>query len=103
MLYKKILGCFFILLFSFQLVPVQNVGSFLYSNQMTEEIPHGSDDAPVKKMADPCKQLHSFNPDFGDNVALTGDPITAKATDENIISRALDDIQTPPPNYYTIC
>lgn len=75
----------------------------MYSNQMTEEIPHGTDDSSIKNMNDVCKQLHSFIPDLGHDVRLSGELLTGKAKDEHVISRSLDDIQTPPPNYANFC
>jgi hypothetical protein len=95
---KKILGSFFLMLFSFQLVPVQEVGFFLYNNQMTEEIPHGQDESCVKYPDDSFKQLLQYSPDQGNNMDYPISFLTGKAVDDNVTTRSSDDIQTPPPN-----
>jgi hypothetical protein len=85
-------------LFSFQLAPVQQVGSFLYNNQLMEEIPHGNDDSGAKFSDDSIKQLfHTFS-EQGINEQVQGSFLTGKAVDVNITTRSSDDIQTPPPN-----
>jgi hypothetical protein len=99
MLKKRLLGLFFILLFSFQLAPMQQVGSFLYSNQMTEEIPHhGADEAGAKNPDDSLKHFYYSLSDHGGHVLLPHSILTGKAVDVKVKSRSSDDIQTPPPN-----
>ena len=98
MLYKRILGTFFVLLFSFQLAPVQQVGSFLYSNQMTEEIPHNPDEGNTKYPEDSLK-LYFVSHDHRHDEMLPGTLFKGMAVDVQVISRWLDDIQTPPPNH----
>jgi hypothetical protein len=95
---KKILGGFFLMLFSFQLAPVQEVGVFLYNNQMTEEIPHGQDESGVKYPDDSFKQLLQYFSDQGNNMEYPVSFLTCKAVDDNVKTRSSDDIQTPPPN-----
>jgi hypothetical protein len=96
---KKLIVGFFILLFSFQLAPVQQVGSFLYNNQLMEEIPHNYDDSGSKYSDDSLKQFfHSFS-EPGMNEQAQVFFLTGKAVDVNITTRSSDDIQTPPPNY----
>jgi hypothetical protein len=95
---KRILGFFFILLFSFQLAPVQQVGSFLYSNQMTEEIPHNPDDAGVKYPDDSLKHFYCALSNHGYNDLAPRSLLTGKAADEMVKTRSSDDIQTQPPN-----
>lgn len=36
------------MIFSIPLIPSVQVGALLYQNQMTEEVPHGGPDAPIK-------------------------------------------------------
>jgi hypothetical protein len=95
---KKILVGFFLLLFAFQLAPVQQVGAFLYNNQITEEIPHGQDDSGMKYQDDVFKQLLFTVSDLGDHANELGSFLTGKAVDINIKTRSSDDVQTPPPN-----
>jgi hypothetical protein len=95
---QKILVGFFLLIFSFQLAPVQEVGAFLYNNQITEEIPHGQDESGMKYPDDSFKQLIQFFSDQGYNVQNTASILKGKAVDDNVTTRSSDDIQTPPPN-----
>jgi hypothetical protein len=99
MLKKRLLGLFFILLFSFQLAPIQQVGSFLCSNQMTEEIPHGTDEAGAKNPDDSLKHFYYSLSDHGNHELLLGSILNGMAVDVKVKSRSSDDIQTPPPNF----
>ncbi len=98
MLSKRILGLFFILLFSFQLAPVQQVGSFLYSNQLTEEIPHHTDESGMKNPDDSLKHFYYSLVDHGHHEPDSGAFLTGKAVDVKVVTRSSDDIQTQPPN-----
>jgi hypothetical protein len=98
MLSKRILGLFFILLFSFQLAPIQQVGSFLYSNKMTEEIPHNPDDSGMKNPDDSLKHFYYFPIDHGHKEPDPGGLLSGKAVDVKVVTRSSDDIQTQPPN-----
>ncbi|MGL6266555.1 MAG: hypothetical protein ACRC2O_01475 [Chitinophagaceae bacterium] len=95
---QKILVGFFLLIFSFQLAPVQEVGFFLYNNQNTEEIPHGQDESGMKYPDDSFKQLIQFFSDQGNNLQYTASLLKGKAVNDSIQTRSSDDIQTPPPN-----
>lgn len=100
MLTRKCIVGFFILLFSFQLAPVQQVGSFLYNNQMTEEIPHGQDDSGAKYADDSLKHFFQSLSDLGEHEQAFEGLLRGKAVDIKIITRSFDDIQTPPPNNF---
>jgi hypothetical protein len=95
---RKILVGFFILLFSFQIAPVQQVGSLLYSNQLMEEMPHGQDTGYLKFADDNCKHFDYTHIVSFHKEILSGSFLTGKAVDVKIITRSSDDIQTPPPN-----
>lgn len=95
---KKILVGFFLLIFSYQLAPVQEVGAFLYNNQMTEEIPHGQDESGLKYPDDSLKfaistQYLLFKNNFSQDSFLFDKELIIR-----IITRTSDDITTPPPN-----
>ena len=92
---------FFLLLFSFQLAPVQEVGAFLYNNQITEEIPHGQEESGMKYPDDSFKLLIQFFSDQGNSIQYPASFLKGKAVDVNIKTRSSDDIQTPPPNSVT--
>jgi hypothetical protein len=95
---QKMLVGFFLLLFSFQLAPDQEVGAFLYSNQIPEEIPHGQDESGMKYPDDSFKQVIQNFSDQGNNIQYPASFLKGKAVDVNIKTRSSDDIQTPPPN-----
>jgi hypothetical protein len=95
---RKILVGFFILLFSFQLVPVQQVGSLLYSNQIMEEMPHSQDTGYLKFADDNIKHYDYTLFVSCQKEIISGYFLTGKAADMKITTRSSDDIQTPPPN-----
>lgn len=96
---KKMLIGFFLLFFSFLLVPVHQVGFFIYNNQIAEEIPHGQDDSGMKYPDDTLKQLIFTYSDQEDDAQTPGYFLKGQAVDINIKTRSSDDIQTPPPNH----
>ena len=101
MLSKKLIGLFCILVFSFQLVPIQQVGLILYSAQMTEERPHNPDDTGSKSLDDSLKQFCYSSSDHGNHQPNSGSMLTGMAVDVKVHTRSSDDIQTPPPNNFS--
>lgn len=99
---RPFLATFFLLIFSFQVLPVKEIGKLLFKAQTTEEVHEShTDDGPdlkVKKEGDPF-QLSSFN-------------ITAAARQKDLSTKIavvihrtailpdyhIPDILTPPPN-----
>jgi hypothetical protein len=99
---KKWLAYIFLTIFSFQVLPVKEIGKILFKGQMTEEI-HESADGPVsvklKKGTDPFK-LHPG--DFEQTARLQY--LSAKLSlaiveSEWHPSQFIPDIVTPPPNF----
>jgi hypothetical protein len=98
---NKAIVAFLILLFSFQFMPIKQVGSFLYCNQLTEELPHAGDNGSntanftdgASKYIDHADALH--------HLVMPNQDISLKLdfVDEEFISRNADDISTPPPNF----
>jgi hypothetical protein len=96
----RIIAISLLVLFSYQLVPVTAVGSFLYSNQLMEELPHGLSgsnsccQSPAEKLSD-----EDIWPGFGKHLPLADSPEPSGLdADSSVHSRTADDIQTPPPN-----
>ena len=95
---KKICTLFLLLVLAIQILPIQQMGGLLFSNQLTEEIPHAQDtDSGFYKKAAiksdylssaGCKVVSAFivsaiqHPDFADAIPLNHAP----------------DIHVPPPN-----
>ncbi|PWU04686.1 MAG: hypothetical protein C5B52_01000 [Bacteroidetes bacterium] len=100
MVRKKIINVFLILVLSVQLLPVMQVGALLSSNQLTEEIPHGSPDGggKVKFSNDQCKNLFCF--DAMESLGLLSSLSPSHFVDlaETIPSNPVSEVQTPPPN-----
>lgn len=95
---RKIISVFLILVLSLQLLPLKQMVSWLISNQVTEEIVHGSD-GPKKTSG--IDEVHKY---LGSAHGLSVDLLKMKAAlamhheDEAIHARLADDIPTPPPN-----
>lgn len=99
---KVFLAYIFLFIFSFQVLPVKELGKILFKGQMTEEIHeagHGSDDSQAskaKKGADPFKisetEYTALNLYLGTRV------LTAIHYAEDMNTQHIPDIFVPPPN-----
>jgi hypothetical protein len=101
MLKERIIGIVLVLIFSFQLAPILQVGSFLYQGQLTEELPHHSDSgmSSGKLSADSNKNfvpsVDQLLPGLLSNLLCLSQACSVEAYS----SRQADDVQTPPPNF----
>jgi hypothetical protein len=94
MLKKRIISFFLVLVFAIPVLPVIQVGSFLYQNQFSEELSgHGL--SLIKKDADTKPDSHHF---IFPESAVTRIATLPIGLDERFYSRQADDIMTPPPN-----
>jgi hypothetical protein len=100
MILKRFTALFFILVFSLLFAPVMQVGSFLYQNQLTEEIPHGSCDGgnQASKNFDPSKNFEYYSENLFQYHPSSCLYCTVLSHSERYTSRHSDDINTPPPN-----
>jgi hypothetical protein len=97
---NKAIVTFLILLFSFQFLPTQQVGSYIYCDQLAEELPHSGDCGSnaanffdgASKYIDHTDALHHI---IIPNKDING---IMHFVDEEFTSRNSDDINTPPPN-----
>lgn len=99
---RHILAYFFLIIFSFQVLPVKEIGKLLFKSQTTEEIHEdyadNGPDAKIKKEGDPFK-LSDFNVSSSARIASLSAKIalvihrTASLPDYHI-----PDILTPPPD-----
>lgn len=99
---KQILAYIFLFIFSFQVLPVKELGKLLFKGQMTEEIHEYTvtDDAPgskLKKEGDPLHLNggHAYDARIKGTTALV---ITALHMAERLPKHHVVDIFTPPPN-----
>jgi hypothetical protein len=94
MLKKRIISFFLVLVFAIPVLPVMQVGCFLYQNQFTEEISaHGfsmvkKGEAAEQDICHAQLQLSSKSTSPAEKISI----------DEKLSSRQADDITTPPPN-----
>jgi hypothetical protein len=101
---KKLLAYIFLTIFSFQVLPVKEIGKILFKGQMTEEI-HESGPSPdngnakLKKGTDPFR-LHNFDTkDIARIQYLSAKICIAIVEAERLPKQFIPDIVTPPPNF----
>lgn len=94
---KRIINIFLILVMAIQILPIQQMGKLLYTNQFTEEIPHNLDHAGELQ---PCESKSDFisTPELSishlkDCIGLIR-PVTADVIPQNHTT----EIHVPPPN-----
>ena len=103
---KKLLAYIFLFIFSFQILPVKELGKMLFKNQLTEEIKETGDaegesgeSLKLKKDSDPFHHSEWS----GENTARIKhlsdflDVVFHEA--ERLPSHHIAEIPTPPPNY----
>jgi hypothetical protein len=97
---NKAIVAFLILLFSFQFLPIKQVGSFIYCNQLTEELPHAGDCGSNTANFFDGTSKYIDHQDALNHLVIPNQHISVKlhSVDEEFISRSSDDINTPPPN-----
>ncbi|MBL0881793.1 MAG: hypothetical protein IBJ16_00345 [Chitinophagaceae bacterium] len=95
---KRIINIFLILVLAVQIIPVQQMGKMLYSNQFTEEIPHSLDHNPENSKQSESKSDFISTPEVGilyiNNCSNLVRPITSDVIPQN----HTNEIHVPPPN-----
>lgn len=99
---RKWLAYICIAIFSFQILPVKEIGKILFKGQITEEEVHGytSDEGTpikIKKEGDPFN-YNEYAQSFGRMEVLTRKISTAIHSSDNLPDYHIPDILTPPPN-----
>jgi hypothetical protein len=95
---KKICTYFLLLVLTIQILPIQQMGSLLFSNQFTEEIPHSLDiEKDGIKKAD-LKSDFLFTPSFSLGSMLTDHSFQHLYFVDDIPQNHTGDIHVPPPN-----
>ena len=99
---NKAIVTFLILLFSFQFLPIRQVGLFIYCNQLTEELPHGGDCGSTSTNYFDSASKYNDHFDYLHQLVIPVLKIDIRLhfADEDYTSRNSDDINTPPPNYH---
>ena len=95
---KKIINIFLIIVFATQILPIQQVGSLLFGNQLTEEVPHAIDD--FVKDGSKCEGKCEFVIDFYETIMPHFTTVSLLIKDLCVIfpHNHSTDIHTPPPN-----
>lgn len=94
---RKLLAYLFLVIFSFQILPIKEVGGILFKGLLTEEIHEtltGADENPHSKTKKRTETLEVFL----SNVHLKSQIQTAMQCQEHLPSPFVPDIPTPPPN-----
>jgi hypothetical protein len=94
---KKIIAIFCLMVLSIQMLPVQQIGAILSSNQLTEEIPHSLDygkKLQIEKQSDNYL-LSVFNYHLSDLNNTNNHSIHSHAP---LVKLHIAEVQTPPPN-----
>lgn len=97
---RKRLAYLFLVIFSFQVLPVKEVGGMLFEGLLTEEIHetlHGADDHQSKSK----KRTESLDIVLS-NVHLESQIQTAMQCQEHLPAAYVPDIPTPPPNFISL-
>ncbi len=96
---KIVLASIFMLIFSFQVLPVKEIGKLLFKGTMTEEIHESEPDSSskIKKDSDPCMP-YKVQGNYNKNILHTCGRLKT-TTPENVSKQHIPDIITPPPNY----
>jgi len=94
---KKICTYFLLLVLTIQILPIQQMGSLLFSNQFTEELPHSADtDKSCVKQA--LKSDYLSTPSFSPVSAFINSSSQYLHFADAIPQNHADDIHVPPPN-----
>ena len=96
---KKIYTIFLLTVLAIQILPIQQMGSMLFSNQFTEEIPHGGIDFDK----DCCKKVtlksdYLYTPTFTIGSAFINYAMKHPELTITIPANHTGDIHVPPPN-----
>jgi hypothetical protein len=99
---KKWLAYIFLTIFSFQVLPVKEIGKILFKGQMTEEIHEAdlADGSPskIKKSTDPFR-LHPTETEQTARIQYISHRASlAVVESERLPLQFIPDIFTPPPN-----
>ncbi len=98
---KLVPASFFLLIFSFQVLPVKEIGKILFKGTMIEEIHEAAPDcdetqSKLKKGNDPFTPYKTYSP-TARMLVLIGNGLGI-LNPESISKQHIPDIITPPPN-----
>jgi len=99
---RPLLASVFLLIFSFQIIPVKEIGKILYKGQITEEEVHVHSDAGKhikgKKGCDLVYHPHTAGENISRIVCYANLLRTVLAMTERLPNEYVPEVSTPPPN-----
>jgi hypothetical protein len=102
---KRAIAYIFLFIFSFQVLPIKEIGKILYKGLMTEERNETAaceDEEPmIPKLKKESEPLYTDNTPIAFYKYLSTRILTAIHTSEQIPKHHVPDIFTPPPNFHT--
>lgn len=100
---KKLLASLFLFIFSFQVLPVKEIGKILFKGGMTEEIHEAHCDIDdegnfeLNKQQDPYNS--NYHSEYYNKLAVLTSNGLSTSTPQHISKQFIPDIVTPPPNW----
>jgi len=94
---KKLISLFLFLVLSIQVMPLQQIADWLFSNPLTEELAHSVNPVKAKSGTDEVHPPFSLHP-YQSGMQAMANSLGNHHYDEAIYIRHADDILTPPPN-----
>jgi hypothetical protein len=95
---KKGISIFLSLVLSFQVLPMQQIAAWLFSNPVTEELAHGMATGKEKSGSDESQSFNNFHEYHENIIADEFGNLRNHLRDEAVFLRHADDILSPPPN-----
>jgi hypothetical protein len=95
---KKGISIFLFLVLSFQVLPMQQIAAWLFSNPVTEELAHSMETGKGKTGSDESQSFNMFH-EYHENInTAESGSLRNHLRDEALYLRHADDILSPPPN-----
>jgi hypothetical protein len=95
---RDLYSIFLLFLLASQMLPVQQIGNALFSNRITEEIPHSiEDDSGFSKKSD-LKSVYLSSPSFSLYSFCCSSSFLHHTSSDIIPQNHAYDIHVPPPN-----
>ena len=95
---KKVISAFLLMVMSIQVLPLQQIAAWFFSNPVTEELAHSVNPVKSKSGTDevhPPFLLNAYNSGIH---SISPSSLSKHYWDEALFIRHADDILTPPPN-----
>jgi hypothetical protein len=95
---NKLISLFLFLVLSIQVLPIQRIAAWFFSNPVTEELAHSVNPVKAKSGTDEVHPPFSLHPCHSGIQAILASALANHHRDEALYVRHADDILSPPPN-----